>query len=297
MKRSKSLPFFLSLVLWLIGSHSYSQSSKVLHLCETLPLLSSTQFERFLKAQTEQVQKNEEKEEKKKIKLTMLSDIEREIKLPANRESGFQFSARQNLFHVIIRDVFEGGALKALQVYLESTLQKSKESLFYLSGAGKEEGISDLKSVPGGYELTVDRVYQSEMAYNTKNKIQVKFYELSPSVVAVVNQHLVDYGNELKSKKEKKEGKPYGPILYDLTIDVYKKLDEKSFQFISHNVYEGQTQQTRFKSLNVVKGIGNILSLGSLDKGLSKLVEKNARTIWATRKEHFQKLILRYRES
>ena len=96
----------------------------------------------------------------------------------------------------------------------------------------------------------------------------------------------------LKKKGVQREGKEYGPIYFDLTIDMYKKVGPQSFQFISFNAYRGQTNETRFKSLNAVKTVGNIFTLGTLNKGLGELVKKSAKEVWTNRREHFQKIIL-----
>lgn len=253
--------------------------------------LTRQDFFSFVKGIKKEIHEKDSNEDKQAIKLSMIQKVEKTLKNIQIDKQEFKFELKENLFDIEIWDVFKGNLLKALQLYVDSTIGKRHENLFLLSGAGDSEKIAGLKKFKGGYVFITDRTYTNSMAYNTRNKIYLVFYRLEPDTYICVNQHISDEGEILNKNGVTKKDKPYGPIYYDLGIDIYKKISTEKFQFISFNVYDGQMNKTRFKSINAMKTIGNIFTLGTLDKGISSIVEKNIREIWDRRRDHFQRLI------
>lgn len=259
---------------------------------QKLNFLDQKQFFQFLERERARIKQGDHDEDSQNIKFSMLQNVEKTLEnIPLNKEN-FQLRADDDIFDVEICHVFQGSLLRALQLYAALATGKHKANLFLLSGAGTSEQITGLRPRERGVEFVTNRVYTSKLAYNTKNKIWLTFYKLNPDTYVSVNSHVLDYGKAARTAGVEKNGKPYGPIHYDVTIDIYKKMGDSVFQFISFNIYEGQAQTTRFKSVNAAKAIGNILTFGTLDRGVSVLVEKSARDIWESRKDHFQRLIL-----
>lgn len=261
--------------------------------CEHHDFFFQKDLETFITSQKNFIEHQEQQKESiQKLKLKTLDMITALLQTFSRNGDSFEFESEDQAFLVQINAIFKGNAFNAIQRYRSISIGKDANNLFLLSGAGKAEKITNLKKAKEGYEFISDRVYMSKLAYNTKNKIRLSFYKVSNDLYICVNQHLQDYGKALKDKGIKNEEKPYGPIYYDLTVDFYKQMDSEKFQFVSFNIYHGQANETRFQAINAAKTIGNILTLGALDSGITALVRKNAEKIWESRKGHFQKIIL-----
>ena len=274
---------YSAIALILSGSAVWSQSP--------IHFLSGEAFLSALEAEQGQIRRSQQDAETRQIKLDTLKKIQVILKnIPENQHS-FEFDLKGGAFSAIMKHVFEGSAEKAVQLYANITIGHHPQKLFFLSGAGVSEIITDLKEIEGGDEFISDRIYKNEHAYNTRNKIQLKLYRLDGGTLVCVDQHVADYGLELQHQGLERRGKSYGPIDYDVTIDIYQQMTDRKFQFISFNIYEGQTRQSRYSTLNTLQTAGNVLSLGILNGGIRLLVEKNVRSVWERRKRAFQKLL------
>ncbi len=277
------------------GSENISKTTTSID--PSFEVLSYEDFLQFIENQKTKIKQSEKDEDKQKIKLEMIEKVEKilkdkvESKPPAFTGAGFELDIDEDLFSVQIWNPFQGDALEALKLYTEITTGQNKNNLFILSGAGQDEKISNLEKIKGGFELITDRVYKSSHAYNSKNKIRLTFFQKDSNTYIGVNQSIEDYGKTLEEKGTTRRGKMYHPIRYELTIDIYKKIDTKSFQYVSFNVLDGQSTESRHTTVNTAKDIGNILTGGLLGKGVESMIKEETRKIWNKRKEVFQKLI------
>src|SRR3989338_808908 len=195
----------------------------------------------------------------------------------------------QDLFYMEIYEVFQGDFKKAADFYWASTLGKHKVRLFLESGTGKSETIQVLKEDAGEALFISDRVYESKLAFNSKVKTLLKRFDVpSMNRVIVVNQLVQDFGAALQEKGIQKEGKKYHPVDYDLVVDMYQKIEDQKFLYCSFSSYLGQVFKTPYQSLNVAKGLGNILSFGSLQKKLRREIQEGAVEAWQKRKKLLQ---------
>ncbi|MBI2646537.1 MAG: hypothetical protein HYW85_05885 [Deltaproteobacteria bacterium] len=193
-----------------------------------------------------------------------------------------------------IAEPFEGDYKKAVRLYWDITTGKQKPSLFIESGAGRDEKVTNLRSIDNGVEFISDRVYQSSLAFNSRTTIHLHRFDVeSKHLVIVVNEMVKDWGAELAKKKVKRLSKSYYPIFRDLNIDVYQESEPNKFWYHSYALYKGQGMKSTNLSLNVAKKVGDVFSFGMLDKGLKAKLTSEAMKIWERRRQVFQDLILK----
>ena len=197
-----------------------------------------------------------------------------------------------------IEELFEGDYKKAVHLYWNSTIGKQKPSLFIESGAGRDEKITQLHPMEDGVEFMTDRVYQSALAFNSRATTRLRRFDVeSRHLIIVVNERVKDWGAELAKKKVKRLSKSYTPIFCDLNIDVYQEVEGSltqphKFWYHSYALYRGQGMKSTYTSLNMAKKVGDIFSLGMLDRGLKAKLSSEAVKIWEKRRHVFQDLIL-----
>lgn len=201
----------------------------------------------------------------------------------------FVSEMRDDFIYTEIVDLFHGSYKKASDVYWKITLGKHPKSLFLESGAGAFEKITDVKQVPGGMECIVDRIYKSKLAFNSQSKIRLRrFHVPEKEIMVVVNELVQDFGAELQAKYIENQSKPYGPILYDTSIDIYRQIDEKHFLFSSFSLFRGQGLKSTSTALNAAK---KLFASKKLEQKIETKIADEAKNIWEKRKEVFQQLI------
>ena len=281
-----------------LDTNSTSQKTTVTSVDTPFMLLPYSDFLQLVENQKIKIKQMEKDKDKQEIKLEMIEKVEKILKDELkSSKNNFELDIDEDLFSVQIWNLFQGDILEALKLYTEITIGQNKSNLFISSGAGIDEKISNLEKIKGSYELITDRVYKSSHAYNTKNKIRLTFFQKDPDTYICVNQSIEDYGKKLEEKGTTRGGKMYHPIRYELTIDIYKKIDPKSFQYVSFNVLHGQSTESRYATVNTAKDIGNILTGGLLGRGVDSLVKEEAESIWEKRKQQFQKMLLARKNS
>ncbi|MBI2609179.1 MAG: hypothetical protein HYW47_06215 [Deltaproteobacteria bacterium] len=253
--------------------------------------LTYLDFKNYLANHKKEILK-EKNIEKRKLKINFLNKILNYSKLLPRKETSFNLEIKENLFNVEIWDEFKGDPLKAMKLYEEITTGQHPHNLFLESKAGQDEIISDLKKINGGFEFISDRVLTSSHAFNNKSKIRLLFFNKDENTFICINQNIEDFGKELAQKKAERMEKNYHPIYYEMTVDFYQKIDNKTFQYVSFNLLDGQAKTSRSTTTNAVKGIGNIFTVGLLDKGIDAHIKEEAHKIWKARKSLFQELIL-----
>jgi len=255
-------------------------------------------FRNFLKEEKEKL-KNQKY---KKLKLEVISKAEKFLNkkyeeiLKDFKKSSFKLKIDKDVIYTEIVEIFKGKPEDIINVYISCTIGKRKPNIFIESGAGLYEEIEDLKQLPYGYEFITNRVYKSNLAYNTKAKIRLLFFKIDEKRYVVVNQMIEDYGEILRKNKVKWHKKPYYEIKYDLTIDFYTsfgKNDEFYTIYNSFSAYEGQGLKSRYKALNILKGAGNIFSFGLLGKKIKNKVKKESKKVWEKRSKIIQELVLK----
>lgn len=237
-------------------------------------------------------EKEIERSLKKKPILALQDFLKKDIE---SSEPTIRVEASQDYIYTEIIDRFSGDYKKAAKLYVDTTLGKRTPNLFIESGAGVSEDIKVIKYDLFDAEFVTDRVYKSSLAFNTKTTTRLKWFDIpEKKAVVIVNELVKDFGAELSKKKVKKESKPYGPVYYDLTIDVYQKVNGKGrpeFIYRSYSMFKGQGMKSSSAGFNMAKKVGNIFSLGTLDKGLKVMIEREASSIWGKRKSMLQKLL------
>ena len=234
----------------------------------------------------------EEDEKKKDVKLSV---IERALKYLSQNNNQHKkevlFKIRENMYDVETWHIFNGKAEDAIRLYAELTTGQNQHNLFVLSDSGKAEDITDLNKIQGGYEFIRDRVFSSPHKFNTKNKIKLILYRKNSDIFICVREGVKDYGSKLKEEGTTRLGKTYDPVKFEFSIDIYHQIDNEKFQYIALDLLDGQSNNSRIAPLNPLKKIGNILSIGTLDKGLEKLIAAEVEKSWDKRNEIFQKLL------
>lgn len=199
-----------------------------------------------------------------------------------------------HIFYSEVYDLFQGEAKKAVNTYVKATSGKLNPSLFILSGAGEHEEISQVSNSRRSIEFTLNRVYSSGLAFNTRYRVRLTRYKISKGFYAVVNEVIEDFSRQYEKEGKKWHGKPYHKVEQDMNIDFYKQIDPKQFKFVSLNFFEGDIK-SRSLALNTTKEIGNFLTFNLFDNKLHKKMKEEAQKTWARRKAAFQKLILNSR--
>lgn len=257
--------------------------------------LSNSEFHEFLKRHKEKIEKRGLSEDEIKKRLLIFKKVGAFLEnFPDESPKVESPLIDDHIFYSEVYETFEGDAKKALSIYIQATTGQLKRSLFLLSGAGKDEEISEAAHSKRGAQVTVNRVYRSSLAFNIKYRLEITAYKLSKGFYAVVNEVIEDYGRQLEKEGKKWHGKPYHKVEQDMNIDFYKQLNPAQFKFVSLNLFEGDIQ-SRSTALNATKDIGNFLTFNLLDNRLHKKMKEEARISWTKRKEAFQKLILNSR--
>ena len=267
--------------------------SSLLIAYSTFPAQSLAQTvgeEGFLKWVEGEIEKNQKNE----IELRPFERAKAFFNGPSSPPSKKVFvEPTQDFIYTEIEELFEGDYKKAVHLYWQSTIGKQKPSLFIASGAGRDEKITDLHSTQEGVQFITDRVYQSALAFNSRTTIRLRRFDVeSRHLIIVVNERVKDWGAELAKKKIKRLSKSYYPIFCDLNIDVYQEEKPNQFWYHSYALYRGQGMKSTYTSLNVAKKVGDIFSLGMLDRGLKAKLTSEAVKIWEKRRQVFQDLIL-----
>jgi hypothetical protein len=253
--------------------------------------LSNSEFHEFIKRHKEKLGNRGLSEDEIKKRMLIFKKVETILSnFPDESPKVESPLIDDHIFYSEVYDTFNGDAKKAISIYIQATTGQLKRSLFLLSGAGKDEEISQATHSKRGAEVTVNRVYRSSLAFNIKYRLEITAYKLSKGFYAVVNEVIEDYGRELEKEGKKWHGKPYHKVEQDMNIDFYKQLPTE-FKFVSLNLFEGDIK-SRSTALNTTKDIGNLLTFNLLDNKLHKKMKEEARISWAKRKEAFQKLIL-----
>ncbi len=234
----------------------------------------------------------EEDSKKKEVKLSV---VERALNyLNQNNNSHKKevlFKIRKDMYDVEAWYVFNGKAEDAVKLYTELTTGQNKHNLFVLSDAGKIEDITNLNKIEGGYEFIRDRVFSSSHKFNTKNKLRLLVYKKNSGFFICVREGIEDYGKKLKEEDFTRLGKKYDPVKFEFSIDIYHQIDNETFQYIALDLLDGQSNNSQIASLNPLKKIGSIISIGTLDKGLEKLIAAEVEKSWNKRNEIFQKIL------
>ncbi|MBI2026417.1 MAG: hypothetical protein HYS98_01175 [Deltaproteobacteria bacterium] len=233
----------------------------------------------------------EKNEDKRKVKINFLKEIQEALNnLPEPEENDVNVSFEEKLFKAEISDTFKGRAQEAIQLYAQISTGRHPRNLFVESGAGLRSYVTDLLKINNGYEFTLEKHFKSDHAYHTKDRVRLLFYKKNNTYISL-NQHVRDFGDALRIQKVEKEGKTYHPIHYEITIDVYHQLGNDTFQFLSWNLFDGQTQESRHGAINAAKKVGDFVSFGLLGRGIAKIVQDEAEEVWSKRRALFQELL------
>src|SRR3989338_62786 len=201
------------------------------------------------------------------------------------RKKEVYFKIREDMYDVEAWHVFNGKAEDAIRLYSELTTGQNKNNLFVLSNSGKVEDITALNKIEGGYEFIRDRVFASPHKFNTKNKLKILLYKKNTSIFICVREGTEDYGQKLKEEGITRLGKQYDPIKFEFSVDIYHQIDNEKFQYIALDLLDGQSKNSRIAPLNPLKKIGSFISIGTLDKGLEKLIAAEVEKSWDKRNE------------
>ena len=270
----ESISLFLMIIIPLIG---YSQSQ----------LNGEVEFLSWATKEIQKIQKIEKNSKNKEIKLKPIlqsKNLLRGVDLK-NDENTIDVDLSDEFIYTQINQLFEGSSKKASSLYWAITLGEKFPSLFIESGAGAKEEISNIKKGKNVAEFVTDRMYKSSLAFNTKTITRLRRFDIpDKKIIMVVNELVKDWGSEL--------AKPYGPVYFDLIVDVYQQVDTTHFRYQSFSTFKGQGLKSNNQAFNVAKDVGDIFSLGMLNKGLKAKVVSEATAIWQKRKEVFQQLLL-----
>ncbi len=254
--------------------------------------LSNSEFHEFIKRHKEKLGQRGLSEDEIKKRMLIFQKVEAFLENFPNESPKVDSPIIDNhLFYSEVYETFKGDAKKAISIYIQATTGELKRSLFLLSGAGKDEEISETAHSKRGAQVTVNRVYHSSLAFNIKYRLEITAYKLSKGFYAVVNEVVEDYGRQLEKEGKKWHGKPYHKVDQDMNVDFYKQLNPTQFKFISLNLFEGDIK-SRSTALNATKDIGNFFTFNLLDNRLHKKIKEEAKLSWTKRKEAFQRLIL-----
>lgn len=254
--------------------------------------LSNSEFHEFIKRHKEKLGQRGLSEDEIKKRMLIFQKVDAFLEnFPDESPKVESPLIDDHIFYSEVYETFEGNAKKAISIYIQATTGQLKQSLFLLSGAGKDEEISNAAHSKRGAQVTVNRAYRSSLAFNIKYRLEITAYELSKGFYAVVNEVIEDYSRQLEKERKKWHGKPYHKVEQDMNIDFYKQLNPTQFKFVSLNLFEGDIK-SRSTALNTTKDIGNLLTFNLLDNRLHKKIKEEAKISWAKRKEAFQRLIL-----
>jgi len=260
----------------------------ILFLFLVFPFLgySQTDFGQWVVQEMENIKKGETDSKILEIKQRPLIRSQEFLEKLGFSENTILVEPIGDFIYSEIVEKFQGKHKTAAELYWDITLGKKKPNLFIESGAGRSEKISDIRETSLGTEFTTDRKYKSALAFNTRTITRLRRFDISnKNSVIVVNELVKDLGQGVK---------PYGPVYFDLIVDAYQKIDDHHFIYRSWSSYKGQGMKSSSTSLNVAKSVGNIFSLGALDKGLGLKIQSEAKNIWTKRKELFQSIILKH---
>lgn len=255
---------------------------------------SKDKFLTWVESQIEETKKSETDTTKLEVRLRPFEHAKTFLNGPQDPPSEKKITVEPigDFIYTEIEEPFEGSYKKAVDLYWAITTGKQKPSLFIESGAGRDEKITHLHSVEEGVEFMSDRVYQSSLAFNSRTTIHLRRFEVpSKHVIIIVNEVVKDWGAEMAQKKVKRMAKSYYPIFCDLNIDVYQETESNKFWYHSYALYRGQGMKSTNTSLNVAKQVGDIFSLGMLDKGLKTKLTSEAIKIWEKRRQVLQDLL------
>lgn len=251
-------------------------------------------FESWVNQEIKTIKKNESNPQNLEIKLKPFLRVKDFlVKYPMTEiQNKMIVNTSDDFIYTEIIELFHGNYLKACDLYQQLTLGKHPKNLFIESGAGAFEKINHVKETSSGIEFVTDRIYKSQLAFNSRTKVRlIQFPMKDKKLVIVVNELIKDLGEELTKNKIKNMDKPYGHVAFDVNIDIYQSIDNEHFLYSSFSLYEGQGLKSTSQALNVAKKVGNIFFLGVLDKKLNTKIAYEAKAVWGKRKTLFQELL------
>lgn len=241
-------------------------------------------FLSWANSEAQKIETSEHNSQSRKIKLSPIVNAKEAIKSALQGEDSIEVKPNGEFIYTSITQLFEGNYHKAASLYWDITSGKKSPNLFIESGAGAREKISDVKESSNTIEFVTDRVYKSSLAFNTKTTTRLRRFDIpSQKMIIIVNELVKDWGKSLS--------KPYGPVHFDLVIDIYQEADPTHFRYQSFSVFKGQGMKSNNQALNVAKDVGDLFSLGMLNKSLKSKIESEATTIWQKRKALFQEVL------